>query len=198
MVANNEAQTMPTPRSGTRRSAKRSSPDLQQIERRCRDLGLRLTIQRRAVLESFLDAPDHPSADQVYTAVCRRLPGVSRTTIYRTLDQFVRLGLLTKACHPGSAVRYDNRTDIHHHLVCLACGRIIDIDNARLDSIRLPDTKRFDFEVRDFGVHIRGLCGPCRRKSRKEGRMMMRCSHGRLVGTCRRRERIRCQDRRSA
>jgi len=161
---------MPGRRTGERRSGKRASPGLALMERRCRDLGLRLTVQRRAVLESFMDAPDHPSADQVYAAVCGRLRGISRTTIYRTLDQFVRMGLLTKTCHPGAAVRYDNRTDVHHHLLCLACGRIIDIDNARLDSIRLPDTKPFDFEVRDFGVHIRGLCGRCRRKSGKESK----------------------------
>ena len=73
--------------------------------------GLVLTPQRRAILRAVLDLDDHPTADRVHAALSRRRVRVSRATVFRTLESFARLGVITKACHPGSAVRYDRRTD---------------------------------------------------------------------------------------
>jgi Fe2+ or Zn2+ uptake regulation protein len=90
------------------------------------------------------------------------LDGVSRTTVYRTLETLVRLDVITKACHPGSSVRYDAQTGIHHHLVCLRCNSVQDFHDARLDGLAVPDTTHFGFEVKDFRVQLRGLCRRCR------------------------------------
>src|SRR5512144_2336301 len=89
------------------------------LERVCRREGVPLTIQRRAVLEALLEHDDHPTADQILADVRGRLPGVSRTTVYRVLETLVGLGLAAKSCHPGSGARFDPETDRHHHLVCL-------------------------------------------------------------------------------
>ena len=62
---------------------------LESFERLCRERGLSLTVQRRAVLEAVLDRGDHPTADQVYDEVKERLPGLSRTTVYRVLETLV-------------------------------------------------------------------------------------------------------------
>jgi Fe2+ or Zn2+ uptake regulation protein len=98
----------------------------------------------------------------VHSTLARRRLPVSRATVFRTLEAFVRRGLITKACHPGSAVRYDRRLDRHHHLVCLACARVVDIQDARLDALPVPDTRRFGFAVSDFRVQLRGTCRQCR------------------------------------
>jgi Fur family peroxide stress response transcriptional regulator len=109
---------------------------------------------------------DHPTADQVFAAVRNRMPDVSRTTVYRVLDTLVRLGLAVKTPHPGASVRFDPRTERHHHLVCTGCDRVIDLHAPELNALRLPDTRRFGFEVDDFSLHIRGLCSDCRTERR--------------------------------
>ena len=116
----------------------------------------------------LLQYPDHPTADQIYEGARERLPNVSRTTIYRVLESFVRVGAISKACHPGRSARYDVRTDIHHHLVCLECDRMVDISDERLDALPVPDTTAFDFEVIDFRVQLRGFCRSCAERKRKE------------------------------
>jgi len=135
---------------------------LEVFERLCREQGLPLTLQRRLVLESFLDLDDHPTADQIHAAVACRSPEVSRTTVYRTLETLDRMGVITKLCHPGRVVRYDRRTDLHHHLVCLRCDQVMDFADAGLDGLPVPDTSAQGFEVRDCRVQLRGICSRCR------------------------------------
>jgi Fur family transcriptional regulator, peroxide stress response regulator len=137
------------------------------FERRCRDHGVPLTVQRRAILETVLDLASHPTADEVYEAVAAGLPGISRTTAYRSLETLVRMGVITKVSHLGSAVRYDARIELHHHLVCLRCDRIVDFSDARFDALPIPDTSAQGFQVRDFRVQFRGLCRRCRRMEAK-------------------------------
>jgi Fe2+ or Zn2+ uptake regulation protein len=135
---------------------------LEAYRRVCRDRGLSFTPQRRAILEAILDLDDHPTADLVHAALAGRRPRVSRATVFRTLEAFARDGIITKACHPGSAVRYDWRTETHHHLICLRCDAVTDISDARLDALPVPDTRRFGFVIRDFRVQLRGICRRCR------------------------------------
>ena len=135
---------------------------IERFAQLCRERKLVLTPQRRAILRAVLDLEDHPTADRVHAALGRRRVRVSRATVFRTLESFARLGVITKACHPGISVRYDSRTDLHHHLVCLRCERVIDISDARLDALPVPDTRRFGFVVSDFKVQLRGTCRECR------------------------------------
>ena len=135
---------------------------IEQARQACRQQGIPFTIQRRRVLEAALDLDSHPAADRVHARVAARHPGISRATVYRTLETLVRLGAITKLCHPGRALRYDSRTEMHHHLVCLRCDRVVDILDERLDSLPVPDTSKYGFRVADFRVQLRGVCRRCR------------------------------------
>ena len=64
---------------------------LQEFEALCRERGSPLTVQRRDILKAILERDDHPSADQIYETVKDRIPGLSRTTVYRVLDTLVEL-----------------------------------------------------------------------------------------------------------
>ena len=140
---------------------------LEQLETLCREAGIPCTIQRRALLETVLDRDDHPSANQVLEAVRARNPQISRATVHRNLETLSEMGVITKTCHTGGVARYDARVDIHHHLICLRCNSIVDIDDENLSSLTIPDTSAFGFEVSDFRVQLRGVCRNCRRKSSK-------------------------------
>jgi Fur family transcriptional regulator, peroxide stress response regulator len=140
---------------------------LEELREQCRARGLTLTAQRRAVLEAVIDLDNHPRADEVYAVLSRRRPRVSRATVFRTLESLARLGIIHKASHPGQAVRYDGRTDLHHHLICTACDRVIDFSDQHLDSVPVPDTRRLGFVVSDLQVQLRGTCRECREQEEK-------------------------------
>jgi Fur family peroxide stress response transcriptional regulator len=135
-----------------------------------RESGLPVTIQRRAVFEAILGRQDHPTAELVYRAVREKLPQISRMTVHRILGTFASLGLVAKTCHPGSAARFDPNLRQHHHLVCLDCGRIIDVEDARLNNLPWPEVPPGDFEIQDYHIHFRGRCARCRQKARARQR----------------------------
>ena len=139
-----------------------------EFRRLCRERGERCTVQRRIILETVLDLDNHPSADQVFNAVVECEPGIARTTVYRTLEHLARMGIITKACHPGSAVRFDPRTGPHHHLVCLHCNEFVDLDHDVFDGLTMPDTSACGFEASDYRVQVRGICRNCLEKTSKE------------------------------
>jgi Fur family peroxide stress response transcriptional regulator len=135
---------------------------LEQFEALCRERGLPLTVQRRDVLKAVLERDDHPSADQIFESVKDRIPGLSRTTVYRVLDTLVGLGVIRRLHHPGAGARFDGKTHRHHHLVCRQCHRVIDVESKKLDDLRLPPNQRHGFEIEDYSVHFMGICQPCR------------------------------------
>jgi Fur family peroxide stress response transcriptional regulator len=138
---------------------------IQDFEALCRERGIPLTVQRRAILEALSRHADHPTAEQIYADVQPRLPGVSRTTVYRVLETLVQVGVASKVSHPGAAVRFDAMTDRHHHLLCVRCDRLMDFEDAGLDTVRMPDTRARGFKILDYSIHFRGICSSCRQEA---------------------------------
>ena len=139
---------------------------MEDFERLCQQRGIPCTFQRRVIFDAVLGSGDHPTADQVFKEVSARQRGISRATVHRTLETLFSLGMITRACHPGKVIRYDARTEIHHHLVCMHCDKIIDFQDERLDSLHLPDTSTFGFETTGYQVQLRGICRDCRQEPR--------------------------------
>jgi Fur family peroxide stress response transcriptional regulator len=118
------------------------------------------------VFEALSARRDHPTADQVYDAVRDRIPGLSRTTVYRVLEALVEAGFVRKVHHAGGVARFDPVTHRHHHLVCEACGRLVDLDDAAVPALRLPEARGSGFQIKDYSVSFLGLCGACARAKR--------------------------------
>ncbi|QDU60569.1 Transcriptional regulator PerR [Planctomycetes bacterium Pan216] len=129
-----------------------------------RACGMPLTIQRRIIFEELSQRSDHPTADQIFQSVQDRLPGLSRTTVYRVLEALVEAGLIQRICHPGATARYDANMNRHHHVVCLKCQRVIDLHSSELDALAVPKGLDGSFRVLDVSVHFRGLCAECQEK----------------------------------
>ena len=138
-----------------------SQEKMAHFEQLCREQGVPLTVQRRVILESLAVREDHPTADQVFEAVTAQMPSLSRTTVYRVLDTLVDMEVIHKASHMGSAARYDPNTERHHHLTCLSCHKVMDLEEKSLPPLRLSPARSAHFEVLDYSVHFRGTCREC-------------------------------------
>lgn len=124
------------------------------------DIGIRLTPQRIAVLEFLEGNREHPSADDIYKKVKKRYPTISFATVYNTLETLKRTGNVTELTIDPSRRRYDPDTRHHHHMICLKCKRINDIN---IDiSIDLPDDQIDDFKVMKNHIEFYGLCKECK------------------------------------
>ncbi|MBL8172694.1 MAG: transcriptional repressor [Acidobacteria bacterium] len=122
--------------------------------------GLKMTPQRRAIVNYLQDATNHPTADEVLQAVNEAFPMTSRATVYNTLHWLTEAGLVREV-YEGAMVRYDPNTDRHHHFVCRGCGKVEDIISTQsgdLLSLSVPN----DYQVENLEITFRGLCPDCK------------------------------------
>ncbi|MFI6585229.1 Fur family transcriptional regulator [Embleya sp. NPDC050493] len=129
---------------------------------RLRERGWRMTSQRRVVAEVLDGDHVHLTADEVHARAARRLPEISRATVYNALGELVSLGEVKEVSTDGRAKRYDpNAHHPHQHLVCSACGTVRDVHPTGNPLADLPPDQRFGFTVSEAEVTYRGLCPSC-------------------------------------
>ena len=131
------------------------------LEKSCREHGVPLTVQRRTIMETLAGRKDHPTADQIYDSVAPRLPGISRTTVYRVLDAFVALGVSQKINSPEAKAHFDADTSRHHHVRCTGCGAVADLHDERLNALPLPAETASGFKLADYSINFTGTCPAC-------------------------------------
>lgn len=135
----------------------------QELRRLCRQQGLPLTMQRRAVLQALACRRDHPTADQLYEALRRDFPALSRTTVYRVLETFVQWGLIQKVDSREARAHFDADCRRHCHMICLACGQVSDFPGRTLAALQPPEMTEDGFQVVDYTINLIGYCDRCRR-----------------------------------
>ncbi len=125
---------------------------------------LRMTRQRHLILEAVSKLGSHPTADEVYARVRRRLPNVSLGTVYRNLETLSARGMITKLEVGGSQKRYDANVNGHHHVRCLGCGLVGDAPAGRLTDINLDVGEPNGYRVTGFRLELLGYCPRCRER----------------------------------
>jgi Fur family ferric uptake transcriptional regulator len=125
---------------------------------------LRLTRQRTVILEELRKVTTHPSADEIYEMVRKRLPRVSLGTIYRNLEILSKTGEIRRLEGGSQLKRFDGLADHHYHIRCLRCDRLVDIFvhiGAELDDRIRGAT---DFSVRGHHLEFVGICPSCQQQ----------------------------------
>ncbi len=125
-----------------------------------KDIGLKLTPQRLAILDFLEGNVDHPSADDVYRAVSVDFPTMSLATVYNTLDALRAKGYVQELNIDPAKKRFDPCMRLHHHLICGSCGRIRDIEQD-FDLV-LPEQVKGDFTITGNHIEFYGICSVCR------------------------------------
>ena len=129
---------------------------------RLRELGWRVTPQRRAVAEVLTGEHVHLTADEVHRRAKARLPEVSLATVYNTLGELVEMGEILELRIGDGPTRYDpNAHSPHHHLVCTRCGDLLDVQPAGIDGLQLQRSERHGYVIDDVDVTFRGRCPRC-------------------------------------
>ncbi len=132
-------------------------------ERRLRAAGKRITPQRRLVLDVLSRAERHLDAHDIYEQGRKRDPHLSLSTVYRTLGALKETGLVRELHLDGEQHHYElDRQDEHSHLVCLSCGRVIEVDSDVLAQVVAAASESHDFEVVTAHVELVGYCASCR------------------------------------
>ena len=133
---------------------------------RLSEKGYRLTPQRLMILSAIEGSRDHISAEEIYAQVVAKYPHVNISTVYRTLELLKKLGMVYEIDLGEGRIRYHAEgSGHHHHLVCQDCGKVIDIDEASLSSLRDVLLRDYKFRAELRHVAIFGLCEDCRKKS---------------------------------
>jgi Fur family peroxide stress response transcriptional regulator len=129
--------------------------------KRYREIGIRLTPQRIAILNYLEGNKNHPSADEIYKAVSRKFPTMSFATVYSALATLRDAGNVVELTIDPMKKRYDPNTERHHHLTCVSCKRFVDV--LAEFKIELPESLKQDFEVTTHHIEFNGLCPECRK-----------------------------------
>jgi Fur family ferric uptake transcriptional regulator len=132
---------------------------------------LRLTRERRTILDEMARIEGHFDADNLLAHFNRRGRRVSRATLYRTLARLVDAGLVHKIEMAEGQARYEMMVGRHHHdhMICLACGTILEFESREIERIQEAICRRRGFRMTGHMHQIRGVCAACaaRRKTRR-------------------------------
>lgn len=129
-----------------------------------KDRNLRMTRQRRVILETLRENNVHPSADEVYEMVRAQLPRISLGTVYRNLEILSELGKIQKLELSGSLMRFDGVPEKHYHIRCINCDRLDDAPLQPLDHIE-DQLQSTEYKVIGHRLEFMGLCPKCLEKA---------------------------------
>lgn len=132
----------------------------------------RMTHQRRVILEEVQSSPDHPTADEIYERVRKRLPRISLGTVYRNLDVLTSCGLIRKIEPGRPQMRFDGEISEHYHSICKRCGKVEDApveptDNT-LELLEKALGKLTRYGIFGHRLEFIGLCRECLKRESEE------------------------------
>src|ERR1700744_6456044 len=124
--------------------------------------GIRLTAQRRALIETIQDATSHLDAASLLELARKRDPNIDRATVYRTIELLKRLGMLDELdlMHiNGEKHYYEVKTQKDHlHLACFECGAIEEFASPTFERLKREIAEKNDFEIQVMRLEVGGLC----------------------------------------
>lgn len=128
----------------------------------------RNTVQRTIIESALRELCNHPTADEVFEAVSKEHPSISRATVYRTLARLSDEGVINRVRINNGADRFDHTTFAHYHVRCTCCGRVDDVmisAPAGLDEMAARTT---GYRIDGHSLQFDGVCPACLAKEAEE------------------------------
>ncbi len=135
--------------------------DIKTIIRKYREMGVRLTPQRLAIVKSLEGDRSHPSAIDIYNRLKDEYPSLSLTTVYNTLQMLKEMGEVAELnLHPEKSL-YDPDVTPHSHVYCIRCERVDDLPYAEPPEALLKKAQDLGYKVKDVATIVYGICKRC-------------------------------------
>ena len=122
----------------------------------------RTTRQRRIILEELKKLDSHPNAQTLFRLVKKRLPSIGFATVYRNLKVLRDEGLILELELDRQGRRYDGTTKNHYHLVCLCCGRVVDLGVPVSAKLGPRISRSMGLRIVYHRVQFYGYCKDCK------------------------------------
>ncbi len=123
---------------------------------------LKQTKQREVILEAFLEAGGHVTGEDLYQQIREHYPRIGYTTVYRSLKLFVEASLAEERRFDDGVARYEIEHKHHDHLVCLACGQILEFESAVIEQAQKDVADEMSFTILRHRHELYGHCAECR------------------------------------
>jgi Fur family ferric uptake transcriptional regulator len=137
--------------------------------------GLKSTAQRDDIAHVFFASNRHISVEELYNEVKRVNPRIGYATVYRTMKLLTECGLAAERHFRDAEARYESTEGHHHdHLICEACGKIVEFEEERIEALQAAVAQRLGFQFTGHKMELYGLCSDCRKHSRRPARATLR------------------------
>ncbi|MFS0643910.1 Fur family transcriptional regulator [Siminovitchia sp. 179-K 8D1 HS] len=142
---------------------------IERIKKQLHSASYKLTPQREATVRVLLEhEDDHLSAEDVYLLVKEKSPEIGLATVYRTLELLTELKVVDKINFGDGVSRYDLRQEgadhFHHHLICIECGAVDEIQEDLLGDVEKVVEHDWNFKIKDHRLTFHGICWRCQGK----------------------------------
>jgi Fur family ferric uptake transcriptional regulator len=125
---------------------------------------LRWTVQRKTVLEVFLEMNGHVSVEELFEAVQKTDLSIGIATVYRTVALMVECGLARENISLNGGKSYEKlyREGHHDHLSCISCGKLVEFEHPLIEKLQLDVCQQHNFALSSHRMNLYGLCAICR------------------------------------
>lgn len=133
-----------------------------QVLETLRTAGCRVTVPRRAVVETLVDAGrDHITAEELATRVRHRYPDIHRATVYRTLEKLQDAGVITHVHLGHGPSTFHLGEASHHHAVCTSCGTMVELPTDALEPVSEQLKREHGWQLTQQHFALSALCPKC-------------------------------------
>lgn len=142
--------------------------EFEYLKQKLKVKGYKLTPQRRSILDTILETEGkHLSVEEIYDLVKSKCPEIGLATVYRTMQMFEDTGIVYKHNFDEVRSRYElnhqNEFHQHHHLICIECNRVIEVEEDLLEKLESGIEEKYNFKIDNHNVKFFGYCDMCRK-----------------------------------
>jgi Fur family peroxide stress response transcriptional regulator len=138
--------------------------DLEFLYNRLKERGIRITPQRKVILDLLKSSREHLTAEEIYQHIKQKMQRVSLGTVYNTLHKLKEAGVIQELSFGDMSSRYDGIAKFHYHITCVVCGKVMDFHRDSLKSLEEEASKASGFAINTHRIEFYGTCPLCHEK----------------------------------
>ena len=136
------------------------------LKKKLKEKGFKMTPQRKSIIDVIVtNQGNHLSAEEIYELVKNSCSNIGLATIYRTLQILDDIGVIYKNNFDDGKSRYELYQDEdhqHHHLICIKCSRVVEVEEDLLEQLEDEVERKYDFFILNHKLKFFGYCNQCR------------------------------------